>query len=125
MIGTVVMVVCCWGCAALFFGIGLRAGCGTQPMNFWAGIKIDPQSVSDIPAYNRKAGRMWMVYSVPYWLAGVFSLFVSSAHWCAVAALILIVLACFPGLWILMRRYQKIANQYISRETLDKLKTFC
>ena len=111
--GTWIMIICCWGCGALFLGTGIWANCRKRPMHFWAGTKIDPDSVSDIPAYNRENGRMWMLYSIPYWIAGVFSLFIGNAQWCAVAALGLILLACFPGLLILIRQYQRIEKKYI------------
>lgn len=113
IVGTVIMVICCWGAAALFFGIGVWANHRKTPMHFWAGTEIDPRTVSDIPAYNHENAVMWKVYAVPYWIAGALSLF--QAHWCAVAAGILITLACFPGLLILIRHYRQIEAKYICR----------
>lgn len=113
--GMIIMVLVCWGCAALFFGIGVWADRRKVPVNFWAGTKIDPKTVSDIPAYNHTNAVMWKLYSVPYWIAGAFSLFVPWAHWCAIAALILVVLACVPGLLLLIRRYRQIENKYIGK----------
>ena len=111
--GIVIMVVSCWGCAALLFGIGVWADHRKAPMNFWAGTEIDPRTVSDIPAYNHENAVMWKVYSIPYWIAGALSLF--QAHWCSIAALIMITLACFPGLLVLIYHYRKIENKYICR----------
>lgn len=113
--GTVIMVVCCWGCAALFFGIGVWANRRKTPMNFWAGMEIDPKTVSDIPAYNRENAVMWKVYSIPFWIAGALSLLAGWANWCEIAALILIGLACFPGLLLLIYHYRKIESRYICR----------
>lgn len=113
--GVVILTVCCWGSAALFFGIGLWAGRRKTPMHFWAGTEIDPKTVSDIPAYNRENAVMWKVYSIPYWTAGALSLFLGRAQWCSIAAGILIALACFPGLLILIRHYRKIETKYICR----------
>lgn len=113
--GTVIMLACCWGCGALFFGIGTWAEHRRSPMHFWAGTEIDPGSISDVSSYNRENGIMWKLYSIPYLIAGVFGLFSGSAHWCAVAALILLVLACFPGLVILIRQYKRIEKRYMIR----------
>ena len=113
-VGTVILVGCCWVCAALFLGIGIWAGCRRTPMHFWAGTEVAPGAVSDISAYNRENGRMWIVYSLPYWLAGIFGLFLGNAQWCAIAALILLVLACFPGLPVLIACYRRIERKYIS-----------
>ena len=105
------MVVCCWGSAALFYGIGVWANRRKTPMHFWAGTELDPKTVSDIPAYNHENAVMWKLYSIPYWIAGALSLF--QAQWCAIAALILMVLACFPGLLILIRHYRRLEAKYI------------
>lgn len=113
--GTVIMVVCCWGCAALFSGIGLWAKHSLKPVNFYSGTSVDPKTISDISAYNRANGRMWMLYSLPFWMAGAFSLFIGRANWCAIAALCLITLACVPGLFLLVRAYKRICGQYMIR----------
>lgn len=118
IVGTVVGVLCCWGSAATFSGIALWARHSKTPVSFWAGTKIEPQNVSDIEACNQENSRMWTLYSIPFWFAGLFSLFFGAAHWCTIASLILLVLAGFPGLWLLFRRYKQIAAKYISREHL-------
>ena len=111
--GTVIMIVCCWGSAALFFGIGLWAGRRKTPMHFWAGSEIDPKTVSDIPAYNHANAVMLKIYSIPFWLAGALGLI--QARWCAIASLILLALACCPGLPLLIRQYRRIEGKYICR----------
>ena len=64
MIGLIIMLVCCWGSAALFLGIGLWADHRATPMNFWAGMQIPEQCVSDIPSYNHaNAGCGWCIPS--------------------------------------------------------------
>ena len=46
------------GCALLFVGIGLYSFRLKKPMWFWSGTTVDPESISDIPAYNRANGKM-------------------------------------------------------------------
>lgn len=112
MIGLAIMLICCWGCAALFLGIGLWADRRKTPMNFWAGTEIQPQSVSDIPSYNHANARLWMAYSVPFWLAGVCAFFSD------ILAGGILLLACFPGLLLLIRGYRGIEKKYV--KALDK-----
>ena len=115
MIEAIILLVCCWGCAALFLGIGIWAWHRKKPVHFWAGTKLDAKAVPDIRAYNRENGKMWIFYSVPYWIAGAFSLFAGRFRWCAIMVLILLLVACLPGLVLLIRRYKQIERTYISR----------
>lgn len=106
--GIVILLACYWGSAALFYGIGIWACKRKTPMHFWAGTEVDPSTISDIPAYNRANGKMWKLYSIPYWIAGLLSFWAVGR----IAALILLTLACTVGLWWLIRRYRSIEKQY-------------
>lgn len=111
----IIQIIIYCGSAALFFGLGISAKRRKTPANFWAGSTVDPRTVSDVPAYNHENAVMWMVYSIPYWIACVLSVFGIWADWCQIAALVLLTLACFPGLLILIRHYRKIEHKYICR----------
>ena len=50
-------------------GIGVYAWNRKQPMWFWSGSKVEDDEISDITAYNRANGIMWLVYSLPYWVS--------------------------------------------------------
>lgn len=110
--GMIIMVLVCWGCGGLFFGIGCWSVRRRSPMHFWAGTQLDPKTISDIPAYNRENGTMWKLYSVPFWLAGVFSLGVGWEPMVSIASLVLMLLASTVGLWWLVRRYKHIEAKY-------------
>ena len=116
MVGLVIMVLCCWGCAGLFFGIGFCAQKQEKPVHFWAGSAIDPKSVMDIWAYNQENGRMWMVYSIPYWMAGLIDLFFLGSDFGAIAAVILLLAACVPGIPMLIAHYRRIEKKYIKTQ---------
>ena len=92
--GLVILIVCCWGSGAVFYGIGRWAAGRKTPMHFWAGSEVDPKTVSDIPAYNRENGRMWKQYSLSFWLAGVLGIVGMWHPWCDIVALIVLCLAC-------------------------------
>lgn len=57
----------------LFSGIGAYAWRRKDPMWFWSGTTVNPDTVSDIPAYNRANAIMWMIYALPYWAGALFS----------------------------------------------------
>ena len=96
MVGKIIMLACMWVCAGLFLGFGLYARRRKEPMWFWAGEKVPRQAVTDVPAYNRAHSRMFVLYSLPWWLGGLLGL----AHPLAAAAAAL--LAC-TGFCVLIR----------------------
>lgn len=123
--GMIIMSICCFGCAALFFGIGIHMQRSDKPAHFWAGSEVKAEWITDIFAYNRENGRMWKLYSVPYFLSGVLGSLYRLHEGYMIAAVIILVLAAFPGIWILIRQYREIELKYINTKRLDKLDPFC
>ena len=123
--GAIVMILCSWGCAALFVGIALQGRKKQTPMGFWAGVSVDPASVRDIPAYNRENSNMWLVYSIPYWICGMVSFFFGAGDFVAIIAVAILALACFPGILLLVRHYRRIERKYLDPKRLDKIDPFC
>ena len=111
--GAIIMILCCWSCAALFVGIALNGRKKETPMGFWSGIPVDPRSVRDIPEYNRESSNMWLIYSVPYWISGMVSFFFGAGDFVAMIAVGILMFACIPGLAILIWRYKQIERKYI------------
>lgn len=105
----IIMLICCWGSGALFFGIGMWAEHSRKPIHFWAGAEVAPETVTDIPAYNLENAVMWKEYSIAYWIAG-FCSFYSDLY-----AGILLMIAGIPGLVLLFRRYMKIEKEFIRK----------
>lgn len=95
-------------CSALFSIIGIYAFFRKKPMWFWSMPTVEEEGISDIPAYNRANGIMWIVFSIPLWL----SAFLGSRH--AIISLILIILSCVIGLPLLMIVYKRIYAKYKS-----------
>ncbi|NBK78635.1 hypothetical protein D5272_08585 [bacterium D16-76] len=106
MFGNVLLIVCCWICAAIFLGIALFARRYKKPMWFWSGSKVDPASIANISSYNRANSRMWTVFSLPFWASGLL------AFWWPGWAGILMAAACLGGLPVLIFVYQKIYKKY-------------
>ena len=111
--GAVIMVLCSWGCAGVFTGIALHGRKKNTPMGFWSGTTVDPRSVVDILAYNRENSNMWLVYSIPYWISGVVSFFFGAGDFVAMIAVAILMIACVPGIGILIWWYRKICNRYV------------
>lgn len=111
--GMIIMAVCCFGCAALFFGIGIWADKSSKPVHFWAGSKVNPETVSDIPGYNHACGVMWKVYSVPYWCCGILACLDGIDPVFMIASTVVLFLACIPGVFLLAGQYVKIEKRYI------------
>lgn len=93
-------------CSALFTIIGIYAWNRKKPMWFWAGSTVKESEITDISAYNRANGRMWIVYSLPLWV----STFLGSRN--GIIALILIVADCVIGLPLLVIVYKRIYAKY-------------
>ena len=107
ILGIIVMVFCCLMCGGTFLGLGLWAKKSKKPVHFYSGTTVDPKTVSDIPAYNLENAKMWMIYSVPFWVSGVVSFFHVGT------AAIIMSTACIPGFLWLIFRYRRICKKYI------------
>ena len=113
ILGSIVLILCGFGCGSLFSVIGSWAKGRKDPMPFWTGSVIDPKTISDIPAYNSKVSRMWKHYAVPYWLTGWCG-FVGFLNYrlAALAGCLSIGLASTIGILWLIWAYKRIEKQY-------------
>ena len=55
--------------------IGIYAWNRKKPMWFWAGDTVHEEDITDVRAYNRANGMMWIVFSLPFWLATIMGLY--------------------------------------------------
>lgn len=97
-------------CAITFFIIGFSAFKSKKTVSFWSGTKVDPKKVSDIPAYNKANGIMWLCYSSLYFLAIILSLvgYSEFSTWFVIAATTL-------GLVVLIFVYKSICKKYFKK----------
>ena len=113
ILGSIVLILCGFGCGGLFSWIGTWAETRKDPMPFWTGSVVDPKTILDIPAYNKANARMWRRYAAPYWLTG----------WCgfagflnyrlaALVGCLLVGLASTVGIIWLIWAYKGIEKQY-------------
>jgi hypothetical protein len=67
---------------------------------------VDPKTITDIGQYNCENARMWKLYSLWYFAAGV------AAIWDAIVAVVFLALGCTVGMVILVATYNKIHEKY-------------
>lgn len=106
MAGLIIWCITIFGCAFLFYGMGVYAEKREKPMHFWAGTTVDEAKISDIQAYNKANARMWKIYSLWYFASGIIYFWY---EWLAVTILIL---SCTLGIGILVATYTKIEKKY-------------
>ena len=104
--GDIISCVVCFGCAALFYGLGIYAQRREEPMWFYSGSKVEASEITDILQYNHENGVMWKRYSLWYWAAGI------ATFWDPLAMAVLMCLSCTVGMVILVRTYHKILKKY-------------
>ena len=106
MAGKIIGCIVYFGCAILFYGIGIYAQRLQKPMWFFSGTEVDPKTITDVGQYNRENARMWKLYSLWYWAAGALAL------WNVTIAVVPLVLGCTVGMVILVATYNKIHEKY-------------
>ena len=94
------------GCAALFLGIGIYAYRLKTPMWFWSGTAVKAEDITNVPAYNKANGRMWMLYSLWYWASG----FVYAVS--PLAAVVILMVGSTVGAIGLRFAYRHIEKKY-------------
>lgn len=103
---TIIWLVIMLPCGALFTGIGIYAWRRKTPMHFYSGSTVRKEEITDVAAYNRANGVMWLVFSLPFWVGTVLGCFHRSLGG------IVVMLACIVGIPLLVVSYGKIYRKY-------------
>ena len=106
MAGLIIWCIVIFGCAFLFFGIGIYSEKREKPMHFWSGTSVDPSKISDVKAYNKENAKMWKLYSLWYFASGIIY------FWNEGMAIAILVASCTVGMVILVATYNKIEKKY-------------
>ena len=97
-------------CSALLTGIGIFAWRRKQPMWFWSGSTVKEEEISDVRAYNRANGIMWIAFSLIFWICTAIGI------WNTKAAEIMMMAGCAAGIPLLIVAYRKIYRKYARGE---------
>ena len=99
-------------CAGIFYGIGIWAHNRKDPMHFYAGSTVDPNTISDICAYNRENEKMWKIFSVPFWFSAVSAFFSIWLDVLMIISVTVLVIGCTVGIGWLVWQYNRIYKKY-------------
>ena len=105
--GIIVGVIINGICALVFILFGLYALKKETPIHFWAGTTVKSEKISDVKAYNKANGVMWIIYGSLFVLA-VLAILLKQP----LIANIIIIIVYFPGIIILIIVYRSIYSKY-------------
>ena len=104
--GRVIFAAILLVCGAFFSGIGLYALMSIKPMRFWSGKEAEEDEITDVKAYNRANGLMWISFSAVFWAGAVLGFLGSEAAGWVLAA------GCLAGIPALIFVYGRIYGKY-------------
>lgn len=93
-------------CSLLFTGLGIYAMKRKKPMWFWSGSTVKEWEITDVPAYNKANGIMWLAFSVLFWISTVLGAFSMTAGG------ILLIAVCVLCMPLLPLVYNRIYRKY-------------
>ncbi|MDD2422158.1 MAG: hypothetical protein PHU78_08485 [Heliobacteriaceae bacterium] len=100
-----------WMCAIVFIAIGIFALKKKTPMHFWVGTTVKTEEITDVEAYNKANGIMWIAYGSAFILSGILSL-IFDIH----IGAILVGVSSTLGLYILAFAYRRIHKKYSNKD---------
>ena len=115
IVGMIIISLCTLLCAVIFYGIGIWASKRKDPMHFYSGTTVDPQSLSDVTAYNFENAKMWKSFSVPFWLGTLCSVISFWDNRFSAVSIALLIAGSTVGTVWLVWKYQRILKEYSIR----------
>lgn len=103
---TIIMLCILIPLAAVFSGIGIYAWNRKKPMWFWSGSTVKEREISDVRAYNRANGVLWLCYSAVFWVAAILGIVRAEL------AGVVLAVGCVGGIPLLIVAYQRIYKKY-------------
>ena len=82
-------------------------------MWFWSGSTVKETEITDVKAYNRENGIMWICYSLVIWASTFLGAFNMAA------AGIVLFMGCLAGLPVLVVSYNRIYKKYKKKGRQD------
>ncbi len=97
--------------AFIMIGIGGSNLRSKTPVGFYSGIKPPKEEeLTDVPAWNKKHGMMWVLYGVTIMLSWGIGFIIGDSVWCLLPLCSGVVLPVFLMIWYhhsLIRRYHQ------------------
>ena len=96
----------CWSISPIIGITALWISKRRKPIHFFAGTTVEPQKITDVPAYNRANAKMWALYAAWLIIIGALSLLNSTV------GIVLSVVSIIPGVFFLCIPYKRIYKKY-------------
>ncbi len=93
-------------CGLIFTFLGIYAWRREKPMWFWSGSTVREEEITDVKAYNRENGIMWLCYSSVFWISAIMGIRNVSTAGIVLAA------GCLGGIPLLAIAYSRIYRKY-------------
>ena len=98
-------------CAFIMIGIGISQFRSTDPVGFYNGEKPPKkEELTDVTAWNKKHGTMWILYGIVIILSWVIGFFIGDTLWYLIPFLAAIILPLLVMIWYhhhLIKRYKR------------------
>ncbi len=95
----------------IMVGIGISQFRSKEPVGFYTGeIPPKAEELTDVEAWNKKHGIMWLLYGIAIMLSVIVSMFLQDSLWCLVPFGAGVVLPIAVMIWYhhrLIRAYRK------------------
>ena len=104
--GNVILFLSCLLCGGMMTGMGLYTRRKKEPMGLNTGEVVPKDSISDVPAFNRAVGWMWIILGMVFIVAAVF------AVWTVGAATVLMCAGVVIGIPGIVLGYKRIRKKY-------------
>lgn len=98
-----------WVIAFVCIIIGIYAMKSKKPVRLYTSTPVLPEHVTDVKAYNHAIGKMWCLFSIPLWMAGIVDLCFPAA------AIIIFGLLCIVGIGGTVWYYHIIEEKYMMK----------
>ena len=105
-LGNTVWLIIMIPVSLLFTGLGIYAWKRKKPMWFWSGSTVEEEEISDVKAYNRANGILWLVFSALLWISTVLGY-----RYGEIGGICLLV-SCLIAIPLLPLVYGKILKKY-------------
>jgi len=111
MAETIMSIVVTFICVLPLLAVGILQYHSKAPVGFWAGKKPpEPEQVTDVRAYNRRHGIMWIAYG-----AGFFLMFLTGLPFGGIAAAAASGLECFGGICLMIWYHSRLDRKYLKK----------
>jgi len=106
--------IICGLIALPLIGVAVWAFNRRSPMPFFAGGVADnpkPEDITDVKAYNKAIGTLWLCGAIGLVISGVVSFFSMTV------GIVALLIVCIPGIIILIVGYNRIQSKYFRQSS--------